>query len=253
MFLATKFTEGAWVVVVAVPLIMFMFTRVHAYYQRAEKALEIGQVPDRPAAKPTIVVVPVTGVSRLAEQAISEALGISKQVVAVKVVLEDAGAATGDGGSTGGVNEGSPEAAQVHALEQEWIRWGPGVPLRVLRTEYASVVRPIVAFIDDLRQRNEEQIMVLVPVAVPERLRYLFLHNHLEVVLDRALRGRTDVVIARVQVPLHAPTEGQQDERDDLGQTGTDGQAGAQAGTEARIEPDDKTSDGNGDQPQTPT
>ncbi len=43
--------------------------------------------------------------------------------------------------------------------------------------------------------------MVLVPVAVPERLRYLFLHNHLEVVLDRALRGRTDVVIARVQVP----------------------------------------------------
>ncbi len=92
VFLATKFTEGAWVVVVAVPLIMFMFTRVHAYYQRAEKALEIGQVPDRPAAKPTIVVVPVTGVSRLAEQAISEALGISKQVVAVKVVLEDAGA-----------------------------------------------------------------------------------------------------------------------------------------------------------------
>ena len=46
--------------------------------------------------------------------------------------------------------------------------------------------------------------MVLVPVAVPERLRYLFLHNHIEVVLDRALRGRTDVVIARVQVPLHA-------------------------------------------------
>ena len=253
VFLATKFTEGAWVVVVAVPLIMFMFTRVHAYYQRAEKALEIGQVPDRPAAKPTIVVVPVTGVSRLAEQAISEALGISKQVVAVKVVLEDAGAATGDGGSTGSANDRSPEADQVHALEQEWIRWGPGVPLRVLRTEYASVVRPIVAFIDDLRQRKEEQIMVLVPVAVPERLRYLFLHNHLEVVLDRALRGRTDVVIARVQVPLHAPAEGQQDEPDDPGKTRTDAQAGAQTGTEAGTEPDHRTGDGNGDQPQTPS
>ena len=43
--------------------------------------------------------------------------------------------------------------------------------------------------------------MVLVPVAVPERLRYLFLHNHLEVVLDRALRGRTDVVIAGYKYP----------------------------------------------------
>ncbi|HXW79838.1 MAG TPA: amino acid permease [Acidimicrobiales bacterium] len=221
VFLATKFTEGAWVVVVAVPLFIFMFKRVHAYYDRAAKALEIGQVPDRPAAKPTIVVVPVTGVSRLAEQAISEALGISKQVVAVSVVLEDAGAATGDegGGSTGDPNAGardagdpgagSTEAARVRALEQDWIRWGPGVPLRLLRTEYASVVSPIVKFIDDLRQRKEEQIMVLVPVAVPERVRYLFLHNHVDVVLDRALRGRTDVVIARVQVPLHATPDDQ--------------------------------------------
>jgi amino acid transporter len=204
VFLATKFTEGAWVVVVAVPLFMFMFTRVHAYYDRAAKALEIGQVPDRPAAKPTIVVVPVAGVSRLAEQAISEALGISNQVVAVSVVLEDAGAATGDGGSPADAGSSSPEAVRIRALEQDWVRWGPGVPLRVLRTEYASVVRPIVEFIDDLRQRKEEQIMVLVPVAVPHRLRYLFLHDHLDRVLSRALRGRTDVVIARVQVPLQA-------------------------------------------------
>ena len=65
------------------------------------------------------------------------------------------------------------------------------------------MVRPIVAFIDDLRQREEEQIMVLIPVAVPERIRYLFLHNHLDLVLERALRARTDVVIGRVQVPLH--------------------------------------------------
>jgi amino acid transporter len=255
IFLVSKFTEGAWVVVVAVPLFIFLFTRVHAYYQRAAKALEIGQVLPRPAAKPTIVVVPVSGVSRLAEQAISEALSISRQVVAVSVVMEDAGAATdetgsgtatgrhaggrgGDGaapdgtgaphsqgasgvgaaggdssgrdgggtdggGTDGGGTSTTPEADRARRLEEDWIKWGPGVPLRVLRTEYASVVRPIVAFIDDLRQRQEEQIMVLIPVAVPERTRYLFLHNHLDVVLERALRARTDVVIGRVQVPLH--------------------------------------------------
>jgi hypothetical protein len=38
---------------------------------------------------------------------------------------------------------------------------------------------------------------------VPEKTRYLFLHNHLDTVLERALRARTDVVIARVHVPLH--------------------------------------------------
>lgn len=244
IFLGTKFTEGAWVVVVAIPAFIFLFLRVHAYYQKAAQALEIGRIPIRPAAKPTIVVVPVSGVSRLAEQAISEALSISPHVVAVSVVMEDAGAAgDGDEGGTGpratpagakatrSVDEGkatangddathlgaqnartdgtndagtsTPEADRARTLEEDWVRWGPGVPLRVLRTEYASVVRPVVAFIDDLRQREEEQIMVLISMAVPEKTRYLFLHNHLDTVLERALRARTDVVIARVQVPLH--------------------------------------------------
>ena len=280
IFLFTKFTEGAWVVVVAVPLFIFLFKRVHAYYGRAAKALEIGQIPRRPSAKPTIVVVPVAGVSRLAEQAISEALSISHQVVAVSVVMEDAGAgsdgATADGTGFGGAREGtpggasspgarnpgasredagggdagggdagggdagggdagsgddggvgSPEADRARQLEEDWIRWGPGVPLRVLRTEYASVVRPIVAFIDDLRQREEEQIMVLIPVAVPERIRYLYLHNHIDVVLERALRGRTDVVIGRVQVPLHdevgAGSGDERQTRNDEAGTGSSG------------------------------
>ena len=61
IFLGTKFTEGAWVVVVAIPAFIFLFLRVHAYYQKAAQALEIGQIPIRPAAKPTIVVVPVSG------------------------------------------------------------------------------------------------------------------------------------------------------------------------------------------------
>ena len=109
IFLGTKFTEGAWVVVVAIPAFIFLFLRVHAYYQNAAQALEIGQIPIRPAAKPTIVVVPVSGVSRLAEQAISEALSISPHVVAVSVVMEDAGAA-GDG-DEGGTGPGEPPLA----------------------------------------------------------------------------------------------------------------------------------------------
>jgi amino acid transporter len=254
IFLFSKFTAGAWVVVVAVPVFVFLFLRVHAYYVRTAKSLGLGQIPARPAAKPTIVVVPVTGVSRLAEQAISEALSISRQVVAVNVVMEDAGAsdelgaagsgeansgeansseansggansggassggASSGGASSGGANSGgansrgaswgdgagagTPQLQKARKLEEDWIQWGPGVPLRVLRTEYASVVQPIVAFIDDLRQRQEEQIMVLIPVAIPDRVRYLFLHNHIDLVLERALRARTDVVICRVQVPL---------------------------------------------------
>jgi hypothetical protein len=46
---------------------------------------------------------------------------------------------------------------------------------------------------------------VLIPVAMPGKLRYRLLHNHLELVLSRALRGRPDVIVARVPMPLDVP------------------------------------------------
>jgi hypothetical protein len=123
-------------------------------------------------------VVPVTGVSRLAQYGISAALSISEHVQAVTVVPSGAG----------------EESERVRELQRQWTRWNPGVPLRVLRTEYASVARPIVAFVDRLRRRCSEPVIVLIPVALPDRLRYRFLHNHIDLVLTRALRYRPDVV-----------------------------------------------------------
>ena len=125
--------------------------------------------------------------SRLAQFAIGEALSISQHVIAVTVVLEDADGSTGRG----------------RELEQQWARWDPGVPLQVLHTEYASVAGPLVAFIDQLCERHDKQVVVLIPVIVPDRLRYQFLHNHYDLVISAALSGRPDVVCARIGMPLH--------------------------------------------------
>ena len=64
------------------------------------------------------------------------------------------------------------------------------------------MVGPLLAFIDQERRRDDRQIVVLIPVIVPERLRYRILHNQIDVVLTAALRTRTDVVVARVGMPL---------------------------------------------------
>jgi hypothetical protein len=77
------------------------------------------------------------------------------------------------------------------------------VPLRVLRTDYASVVEPIVRFIDGTREEHpNDQIVVLIPVIRPDKFRYRLLHNQIDIVLSRALRSREDVIVARVSVPL---------------------------------------------------
>jgi amino acid transporter len=189
IFLISKFAQGAWVVVLAVPAFVFLFRRIHAYYQRAGLDLGIGIVPGKPAAKRTLVIVPVTSVSRLTRHAISEALSLGQEVIAVSVVIDQ--------------GEDSQHAAQ--ALEREWSVWNPGVPLRILHTEYASVVRPIVAFIDEAREYSSRQIVVLIPVVVPEHVRYRILHNQVDRVLSAALRTRTDLVIARVPMPVQVP------------------------------------------------
>jgi amino acid transporter len=182
VFLLTKFAEGAWVVVLAVPAFITVFVRIHHYYDAAGRALGLGEIPGKPEGRPIAVVVPVTGVSRLAEYGISQALSISPHVLAVTVVHIGA----------------RQEPGRAGELQRRWARWDPGVPLRVLRTEYASIAGPIVAFVDRLRRQRDERIIVLIPVVLPDRLRYRFLHNHLDAVLTRALRDRPDVVVARV-------------------------------------------------------
>ena len=186
IFLISKFAQGAWVVVVAVPAFVLLFRRIHAYYQRAGHELGLGIVPAKPAGRRTRVIVPVTSVSQLTRHAISEALSLGQEVIAVSVVMDQ--------------GEDSDHAAG--ALEREWAEWNPGVPLRILHTEYASVVLPIVAFIDEARKDVDHQIVVLIPVVVPEHLRHRILHNHMDRVLTAALRTRTDVVIARVPMQV---------------------------------------------------
>ncbi|MGW0229586.1 APC family permease [Actinopolymorpha singaporensis] len=186
VFLVTKFTAGAWVVVLAVPALMYTFVRIHRYYEHAGRALGLGVVPGKLPARNTVVVVPVAGVSRLTERAIAQALSISHDVVAVHVVVE----------STDNVEEDRD-------LQARWARWDPGVPLRIVHTEFASIAGPVVGLVDELRGRRDRQVMVLIPVVRPDHRYADFLHDHRDRVLTKALRARPDVIVATVPMSLH--------------------------------------------------
>jgi amino acid transporter len=243
VFLVAKFVEGAWLVVVAVPLFILLFHRIHAYYHRVGEQVGLGRIPSRPERRRTLAIVPVANISRLTEQALSEAMSISDEVMAVTVELNEpvaeddlthhrhdpeedhqthlvrraveraaAGARAAGaraGGHAGGAGSGRSRAhstrpltvgggARTEELRRQWEEWAPGVTLEVLTTEYASIVAPIVELIDKLREERDEQIVVLIPVLAPARIRYRVLHNQLDIALATALRSRTDVVVARV-------------------------------------------------------
>ncbi len=187
VFLATKFTEGAWLVALTIPLLMVTFDRVCRYYDRVSEELSMGTIPSKPTRGHSVVVVPLTSqtaISELGQRALSEALSLSDDVRAVTVALES-----------------RSNSSSKTDFEDEWTRWDPGIPLVTLRTPYASVADPIVDFVEELRSQDERRlVVVLIPTIVPRRIRHRILHNHLDLVLDRALRRRQGIVVARIQM-----------------------------------------------------
>jgi hypothetical protein len=189
IFLVTKFSSGGWVVLVAVAVFIALFRRIHHYYRRVAELLGFATLPEKPVpGTGSFVIVPVTNISRLTAHALSEALCLGSEVMAVTVAFS-----------------GDDEHAE--SLRRRWEEWDPGVPLRV------------VALIDEEQARRDEQIVVLIPVVVPTRVRYRVLHNHLEVTLTAALRTRADVIVARVPVsidpdePPGTPVPGRKEDR----------------------------------------
>ena len=106
-------------------------------------------------------------------------------------------------GSTGGTEStGDSDPTGGSEIERDWERWNPGVELRVLHTDYASIVRPILQLVDELRAESGRQLVVLIPVLIPERVRYRLLHNQVDLVLANELHHRPDVVVARVPMSI---------------------------------------------------
>jgi len=189
IFLISKFEQGAWIVVIAVPAFVLLFVRIHTYYVKVALELGVGTVPAKPAGKRTLVIVPVSNMSQLTRFAISEALSLSPDVIAISVRTD----------RTEGEHELSDD------LVQEWTQWNPGPPLRILRTEYSSIVEPICAFIDKERHEGDRQIVVLIPMVVASRWRYRLLHNQIDLGVELGAAQARDVIVARVQMPLDTP------------------------------------------------
>ncbi len=192
--LISKFTEGAWLVVIVVPLLVLMFMRIHSAYDRIGAALQIGKTPPPPRRLSSLVVVPVRGMSLLTEEAISAALSLGDEVRAVTVSYSD------------------PEDDQRDAeFRQQWEQWHPDVPLLTLRTHHRALGPPIV---DYLRQLEAEQqyhrVVLLIPEVEPRRWWLRLLLNQRGAIINRAVsQGTSNVVVCRLHFRLSAIT-GQQ-------------------------------------------
>jgi amino acid transporter len=185
--LGSKFTEGAWLIVIVIPGLVVLFGQVHRTYARVGAQLGIGEVPPPPVKHKSLVVVPVASLSRLTAAGISTALSIGDEVVAVNVSFTDP----------------EEEAAEA-SLREHWEEWHPNVPLVTLRSTHRSIAKPIVQYLCDIETKNpDHKVVVLIPEVQPKRLWDNLLFNQRGVILDYAIRrGTSNSVLCRLRYRL---------------------------------------------------
>ena len=179
--LLTKFTEGAWVVTIAIPSLIVLFWQTERYYDAAAKELKLGRTPPHPHKRESVVIVPTSTVSLLTERAVSAALSLGDTVVAVAVAGDE------------------EECARV---KHEWDDWSPGIPIEVLLDPHRSLVRTVLRYVRSV-DSEDVTITVLIPVVIPRKRRHEILHNQRGRILEAVLKARTDAVIATLPFHLH--------------------------------------------------
>ncbi len=184
----SKFGQGAWITVIILPILVFMFLKVRHHYRVVADELTLrGLPPSLRPAPPLRVVVPVSGVHRAMVEAINFARSISNEVTAVYIELE-------------------PGAGET--MLAIWQEWWPDVPMVVVPSPYRSIISPLIKYLDETdEQLNDGRLAaVILPEFIPVRWWQNLLHNQTAWLLKAALlyrrrqRGYQRVII---DIPYH--------------------------------------------------
>jgi len=178
----TKFTHGAWIVVLLVPILVLMFQTVNRHYALVADQLSLEGYGGPPPIRHT-VLVPIGDVHRGVVAAVQYAKLLSPEAKAVYV---------------------ETDPAATRRLEEKWIKWGMGVPLVILTSPYRSVLTPLLEYIDHLQEEQGEirrVVTVVLPEFMPRRWWQHLLHNQTALLIKGALLFRKDVIVT--DVPYH--------------------------------------------------
>jgi len=177
---ATKFTHGAWIVVLLIPTLVAIFVMVHRHYEEVAVQLSLDAFSPPPPMTNTVLVL-VGDIHRGVIKAIQYAKTLSPNAKAVFV-------------------ETDPE--RTRRLEEKWGRYGMGVPLIVLTSPYRSLLGPLTKYVDHLQNQGENHVVTIVlPEFIPARWWQLGLHNQTAFLIKGAMLFRKNVIVT--DVPYH--------------------------------------------------
>jgi len=189
VFAVTKFMEGAWVVILLIPILVTIFFSIHHHYKDLASNLSLEDFSGNPTRQSRHrVIMPISGVHQGTMDALRYARLLSDDVTVVHISLD---------------------AAETEKVQKKWITWGEGTRLVILDSPYRLFIEPLLEYLKgiiDNRQSNES-VTVVVPQFIPSKRWHNLLHMQTANVLRSELLNKHGVVVTDVPYHVHESHE----------------------------------------------
>jgi amino acid transporter len=147
VIIEAKFVQGAWIVVILIPVLAFGFWLIGRFYKHLQRALYVptdavlDMKPDGESRVP--IIVPVEDITLACVMTLGAACERSSDVTAVHVIVD-------------------PD--EPSTVEQRWQHQFPGVPLVIIDSPFRTISDPIASYVIDRLHAAPHEVTVMVPV-----------------------------------------------------------------------------------------
>ena len=185
VFAGTKFREGAWIILILVPVLVTIFFTIHHHYKDLASHLTLdkfGGLPERHTRHR--VILPVSSIHQGALEALRYAKLLSDDVTAVHVSIDP---------------------TETVKVQKKWKTWGEGTRLVILDSPFRLFIEPLLEYIKDIVKGSQpnETITIVVPQFLPSKRWHYALHMRTANVLRQELLSKHRVVVTDVPYQVH--------------------------------------------------
>ncbi len=182
IFAVTKFLLGAWIIVIVIPVLVFLFLQINSHYKSLAKQLSLDTFGAPTRVRRNRVILPIGGVHRGTVHALNFARSLSDDVTAVHVALDQ---------------------TEEDKVRSRWEKWGDGVRLVLIPSPYRALLEPMIRYIREVASQRQpgDMLTVVVPEFLPQKPWQNILHMQTAFFLRMGLLGLRNIVI--MEVPYH--------------------------------------------------
>ncbi len=184
IFALTKFREGAWVVLILIPGLIWLFFSIHRHYVSVASNLTLAGFSGLPARHGRHrVIMPISGVHQGTLQGLRYARLLSEDVTAVHVCIDP---------------------AEAEKVQKTWLIWGEGTRLVILDSPYRVFIEPLLGYLQGIIESKQpnETITIVVPQFIPAKSWQNALHMRTAELLRNELLSKSGVVVIDVPYRL---------------------------------------------------